>query len=144
MLGGFGKLNKFARMLTHQLVLSNSKSDIVSMNKKYFLFLISVVLIASSFALSSTVFAEEEGEEKRKPDEDKTNPLEHVDINIIKREDRTIETHSVNGIVYKVKIMPSSGPAYYFYDTDGDGSLETRSNHEISDTTVQQWKIFEW
>jgi len=114
------------------------------MNKKYFLFLISAVFVISSLALSSIVMAEEEGEEKRKPDEDKVNPLENVDINIIKRDDRTIETHSVNGIVYKVKVMPSSGPAYYLYDTDGDGSLETRSNRELSETTVQQWKIFEW
>ena len=114
------------------------------MNKKYVLFLISAVF-ASSFALGSTVFAEEEdGEKKRKPDEDKTNPLENVDINIIKRDNKTIETHSVNGIVYKVKVIPASGPAYYLYDTDGDGSLETRSNREFSETTVQQWKIFEW
>lgn len=114
------------------------------MNKKYVLFLISAVLITTSFALSSMVFAEEEGEPKRKPDEDKSNPLENVDINIIKRENKTLETHSVNGIVYKVKVIPSSGPAYYLYDTDGDGSLETRSNRELSETTVQQWKIFEW
>lgn len=115
------------------------------MNKKYVLSLISAVLITTSFALSNAVFAEEEeGEPKRKPDEDKTNPLENIDINIIKREDKTLETHSVNGIVYKVKVIPSSGPAYYLYDTDGDGSLETRSNRELSETTVQQWKIFEW
>ena len=115
------------------------------MSKKQLSLLISAVLMTSSFALSSHLFAEEEeGEEKRKPDEDKVNPLDNVDINIIKREDRTIETHSVNGIIYKVKITPSSGPAYYLYDTDGDGSLETRSNREISETTVQQWKIFQW
>ena len=118
------------------------------MNKKYFLFLISALLTASFFAISTTVFAQdsstEESEEKIKPDADKVNPLDHVDINIIKREDRTIETHSVNGIVYKVKVMPTNGPAYYLYDTDGDGSLETRSNRELSETTVQQWKIFEW
>ncbi|MCW8931157.1 MAG: DUF2782 domain-containing protein [Gammaproteobacteria bacterium] len=114
------------------------------MNKKHFLFLINVVLITSSLVLSSAVLAEEEGEEKRKPDDDKVNPLDNVDINIIKREDKTIETHSVNGIVYKVKVVPSSGPVYYLYDTDGDGSLETRSNRELSETTVQQWKIFEW
>ncbi len=114
------------------------------MSKKQLSLLISAVLMASSFALSSHIFAEEEGEEKRKPDEDKVNPLENVDINIIQREDRTIETHSINGIIYKVKVTPTSGPAYYLYDTDGDGSLETRSNREISETTVQQWKIFQW
>ena len=114
------------------------------MNKKYFLFLTSVVFIASFLSLSTMVFAEEDGEEKRKPDDDKVNPLENVDINIIKREDRTIETHSINGHVFKVKVIPAYGPAYYLYDTDGNGSLETRSNRELSETTVQQWKIFEW
>ncbi len=101
-------------------------------------------LLIGLLTLSSTSFAEEEGEQKRKPDDDKVNPLENVDINIIKRDHKTIETHSINGIVYKVKVKPDNAPAYYFYDTDGDGSLETRSDHEINNITVQQWKIFEW
>lgn len=113
------------------------------MNKKYFALLLHTALISSAIALTSTVLAQDD-EPKRKPDEDKVNPLENVDINIIKREDKVIETHSVNGIIYKVKVIPSSGPAYYLYDTDGDGSLETRSNRELSETTVQQWKIFQW
>ena len=113
------------------------------MNKKYFLLLISTLLI--TFSLASYAEADLESEEaKARPDDDKVNPLDQVDINIIKREDKTIETHSVNGIVYKVKVTPSSGPVYYLYDTDGNGSLETRSNREISETTVQQWKIFQW
>jgi len=131
MLGDFGKLDVFKRKIINEGV---------SMTKKYLLFLL---LITSFFVFSTIAFAEE-GEEKRKPDEDKVNPLDNVDINIIKREDKTIETHSVNGIVYKVKVTPAAGPAYYLYDTDGDGSLETRSNRELSETTVQQWKIFEW
>ena len=113
------------------------------MNKKYFLLLISTLLI--TFSLASYAEPDAESEDPvAKPDDDKVNPLDNVDINIIKREDKTIETHRVNGVVYKVKITPSSGPAYYLYDTDGNGSLETRSNREISNTTVQQWKIFQW
>ncbi len=114
------------------------------MNKKYASAVISTLLMALSLTFTARVIAQTEGEEKRKPDEDKVNPLENVDINIIKRDDRTIETYSVHGVVYKVKVIPSSGPVYYLYDTDGDGSLETRSNREISETTVQQWKIFQW
>ncbi len=113
------------------------------MSKKYFLLLINAAFIVSFFIFSSQSFADDD-EQKVKPDNDKVNPLDNVDINIIKREDKTIETHSVNGVVYKVKVTPTSGPAYYLYDTDGDGSLETRSNRELSETTVQQWKIFEW
>ena len=112
------------------------------MNKALFL-LLSFLLL--SFSMTTYAVTEDaEGQEKIKPDDDKVNPLENVDINIIKREDRTIETHSVNGIVYKVKITPSSGPAYYLYDTDGNGSLDMRSERELSKSTVQQWKIFEW
>ena len=114
------------------------------MNKKMASHTFSIILVALGLSLSTSIFAEEQGEEKRKPDEDKVNPLENVDINIIKRDDKTIETHSVNGVVYKVKVIPKNGPVYYLYDTDGDGSLETRSNREISETTVQQWKIFQW
>ncbi len=114
------------------------------MNKKMASHTFSIILVALGLSLSTSLFAEEQGEEKRKPDEDKVNPLENVDINIIKRDDKTIETHSVNGVVYKVKVIPKNGPVYYLYDTDGDGSLETRSNREISETTVQQWKIFQW
>ena len=110
------------------------------MHKKYFSILISA-LLTSTLALSTTALAEEV---KKKPDEDEVNPLDNVDINIIKREDKTIETHSVNGVVYKVKIMPKNAPPYYLYDTDGDGSLETHSNREIDETTVQTWKIFQW
>ncbi len=114
------------------------------MNKKMASHTFSIILVALGLSLSASLYAEEQGEEKRKPDEDKVNPLENVDINIIKRDDKTIETHSVNGVVYKVKVIPKNGPVYYLYDTDGDGSLETRSNREISETTVQQWKIFQW
>ena len=114
------------------------------MNKKMASHTFSIILVALGLSLSTSLFAEEQGEEKRKPDEDKVNPLENVDINIIKRDDRTIETHSINGVVYKVKVIPKNGPVYYLYDTDGDGSLETRSNRELSETTVQQWKIFQW
>ena len=111
--------------------------------KKTSLLFISIFLMAFSYS----VFAESNDttmEEKVKPDNDKVNPLENVDINIIKRDDKTIETHSVNGIVYKVKITPSKGPAYYFYDTDGNGSFDMRSDRELRKSTVQQWKIFEW
>ena len=116
------------------------------MNKKILSLLSCSLLSVFLLSLSNISFSQEteEGEEKVKPDNDKENPLDNVDINIIKRGNKTIESHSVNGIVYKVKVTPDNAPAYYFYDTDGDGRLETRSDHEINNITVQQWKIFEW
>jgi hypothetical protein len=116
-----------------------------SITKNDWLFYLYCFFLSLSLMVNTVVaVAEEPTEKKVKPDADKVNPLDNVDINIIKREDRTIETHSVNGIIYKVKVMPKNAPAYYLYDTDGDGSLETRSNRELSETTVQKWKIFEW
>jgi len=113
------------------------------MNKIFFVFLISALLI--TFSLPCFAQTEETtNEEKVKPDDDKVDPLENVDINIIKRDDKTIETHSVNGIVYKVKVTPDKGPAYYLYDTDGNGSFDRRSDRDIKKSTVQQWKIFQW
>jgi len=113
------------------------------MNKKIFSLLAYTLLACLLLSSSASLFAEED-EVKTKPDNDKVNPLDNVDIRIIKRADKTLKTYSVNGIVYKVKVMPKNAPPYYFYDTDGDGSFETRSAHEIDNITVQQWKIFEW
>jgi len=113
--------------------------------------LIMKILLSCTIGLQSSMLwaaneAQQDEDEivQSKPDNDKENPLDNVDINIIQRGNKTIETHSINGIVYKVKVKPKNAPAYYFYDTDGDGSLDTRSNREFSNTTVQQWKIFQW
>ncbi len=113
------------------------------MNKISFALLISALLITFSFPCFAEI-EEATNEEKVKPDDDKVNPLENVDINIIKRDDKTIETHSINGIAYKVKITPDKGPAYYLYDTDGNGSFDRISDRDIKKSTVQQWKIFQW
>ncbi len=111
--------------------------------------LTTLCLMSILLLVASPIWAEqsEDGsnpEQKTKPDNDKENPLDNVDINIIQREGKTIKTYSVNGIVYKVKVQPDHAPAYYLYDSNGDGTLDIRSNRELSETTVQQWKIFEW
>ena len=105
---------------------------------------ISTLLMLGILLFSANVFTQEEAEEPVKPDDDKENPLENVDINIIKRDDRVIEAHSINGRVFMVKVIPSKGVPYYLHDTDGDGSLETRSNRAMRETTVNQWKIYQW
>lgn len=102
------------------------------------------LLLAGLLLLSSNAFTQDEEEDPAKPDDDKENPLENVDINIIKRDDRVIEAHSINGKVFMVKVIPSKGVPYYLHDTDGDGSLETRSNRAMRETTVNQWKIYQW
>jgi hypothetical protein len=110
------------------------------MNKTH-LSILCTAILTLTLAFPSSLLAENS---EKKPDDDEVNPLENADINIITREDKTIEVHSVNGLVYKVKITPKNAPAYYLYDTDGDGIMDTHSTREIAETTVQQWKIFTW
>lgn len=107
---------------------------------------ITSLLLAGILLFSSNALTQDEAEAEVpvKPDDDKEDPLENVDINIIKRNDRVIEAHSINGRVFMVKIIPTKGVPYYLHDTDGDGSLETRSNRAMRETTVNTWKIHQW
>lgn len=54
------------------------------------------------------------------------------------------EEYSVNGRVWKVKVIPEFGPAYYLIDNDGDGLLETRLSDIYNDPVVPQWVLFTW
>ncbi len=54
------------------------------------------------------------------------------------------EEYSVNGRVWKVKVIPSIGPPYYLIDTDGDGLLETRLSDIYNEVVVPQWVLFSW
>lgn len=51
-----------------------------------------------------------------------------VQIRVYKRKDgATVHEYSVKGRVYMVRVQPSGGlPAYYLYDSDGDGTFERR------------------
>jgi len=65
------------------------------------------------------------------------------DIQIIQKDDRTIEEYRINGQLYMVKVTPTVGVPYYFIDTDGDGSLESQQ-HELSGHIVPNWILFKW
>lgn len=66
------------------------------------------------------------------------------DINIIQKEDRTIEEYRVNGQLYMIKVTPVRGYPYYLMDTDGDGSLETTQHELDSGLLVPNWILLEW
>lgn len=68
------------------------------------------------------------------------------EVNIIQREDKTIEEYRVNGRLYKIKVIPKVGPAYFLVDSDGDGSFETRRIHSPlePDIMIPQWVLFRW
>ncbi len=65
------------------------------------------------------------------------------EVNIIQKDDRTIEEYRANGQLYMIKVIPVVGPAYYYIDSDGDGSLET-ARHELSGHIVPNWILFKW
>lgn len=68
-----------------------------------------------------------------------------ADITITRRGEKTIHTYRVNGQIYKIKIIPDIGPAYYFIDPDGDGEMEEVSETDLDSLIkINQWKIFSW
>ncbi len=65
------------------------------------------------------------------------------EVRIIHKKDSVIEEYRINGRLRFVKITPSSGPAYYMVDTDGDGILETRSD-DLANPPINQWILLQW
>lgn len=66
-------------------------------------------------------------------------------VRIRSEEDRMIEEYAINGRVYMVKVTPSKGPPYYYFDEDGDGQLELHPGDEaMNPVRPAYWKIKEW
>ncbi|SFK12797.1 DUF2782 domain-containing protein [Methylophaga sulfidovorans] len=65
------------------------------------------------------------------------------DINIIQEDDRMVEEYRMNGQLYMIKVTPSVGKPYYLMDSDGDGSLETKS-FDLQSEVVPNWILLEW
>ncbi|MGR9100521.1 MAG: DUF2782 domain-containing protein [Gammaproteobacteria bacterium] len=66
------------------------------------------------------------------------------DITIIRRGEQTIQEYRVNGRLYKVKIIPDKGPAYYLIDMNGDGNMEVRQSDLQKGVKIPQWLLFSW
>lgn len=68
-----------------------------------------------------------------------------ADITITRRGEKTIHEYRINGKIYKIKIIPDIGPAYYFIDPDGDGEMEEVSESDLDKgIKINQWTIFSW
>ncbi|MBL4623429.1 MAG: DUF2782 domain-containing protein [Immundisolibacteraceae bacterium] len=63
---------------------------------------------------------------------------------IRKSGENTIEEYRVNGQLYKVKITPAVGPAYFMIDTDGDGVMDQRYDRLGDQVITPQWVLFKW
>ncbi|RLA25253.1 MAG: DUF2782 domain-containing protein [Gammaproteobacteria bacterium] len=68
-----------------------------------------------------------------------------ADITITRRGEKTIHEYRVNGKIYKIKVIPDIGPAYYYIDPDGDGEMEEVSESDLDKgIKINQWTIFSW
>jgi hypothetical protein len=65
------------------------------------------------------------------------------EVTIKQEGERTIEEHRIDGRLYMVKIQPKGAPAYYFFDTDGDGVVDMRGD-DPADFPLNQWMLLRW
>ncbi len=65
------------------------------------------------------------------------------EVTIVETDKGTVHKYSINGKVYMVKVVPTSGAPYYFIDSDGDGELDARAD-DITDASIHQWEILSW
>jgi hypothetical protein len=49
--------------------------------------------------------------------------LDEPQVTIKKRDGETVEEFRLNGRLYMIKVTPTSGPAYYLVDQQGNGSF---------------------
>ncbi len=65
------------------------------------------------------------------------------EVTIVESDKGKIYRYSINGKIYMVKVVPTSGAPYYFIDSNGDGQLDARAD-DIKEASVQQWEILSW
>ena len=87
---------------------------------------------------------DEEGDAPEMPMPIESGETMEPDITIIRRGKKTIHEYRANGKVYKVKIVPDIGPAYYLVDPDGDGNMEVRNSDLEKGIKVHQWELYSW
>jgi len=66
------------------------------------------------------------------------------EVTIRKSGPNTIEEYRINNRVYKVKVQPQVGPAYYLIDTDGDGLMDRRYGLNDPPVVAPQWVLKRW
>ena len=106
------------------------------------------IVCAVGILMTANVSAEDEKSIMEKPPVI-PEPLQSGDsiepeVNIIQKEDRTIQEYRINGELYMIKVTPTIGKPYYLMDTDGDGSLESRQFELDSGLLVPNWILLEW
>ena len=108
-------------------------------------------LLVTSLLSSGLVVAQADSADKSDPEAPPPIPPKvpgeefEPSVVITEREGQRIEEYSQNGRVYMVKITPVKGPAYYYFDEDGDGQLELReSDRKLNPVQPVYWKLKKW
>ena len=108
------------------------------------LLFIAILLIATSAGWAEDVAQPAEALAPPKlPPQVESGEILEPDVTIIETEKGQIQQYSVNGNVYMVRIVPTSGPPYYLLDLDGDGTLDVRRDRP-QDISIPQWVLFSW
>lgn len=88
--------------------------------------------------------------ERSQPEGDRPSPeaLEREEalepqVRIIEEEGARVEEYSIQGRLLYVRITPANGYPYYLFDTDGDGSLDRRTNN-LDNPPINQWILHRW
>jgi hypothetical protein len=102
------------------------------------------IVCAVAVFLSSNLYADKNlVEPPSLPEPLKDGESIEPEVNIIQKDDRTIEEYRRGGELYMVKVVPEVGKPYYLLDTDGDGVLETKQFNLQSDE-VPNWILLKW
>ncbi|MDX8411828.1 MAG: DUF2782 domain-containing protein [Mariprofundaceae bacterium] len=66
-----------------------------------------------------------------------------VELRVYRRDDGSlVEEHALHGRVYMIRVQPAGNlPAYYLYDSDGDGSFERRLPGDQKHISPPMWVI---
>ena len=75
--------------------------------------------------------------------EENTGQLPEPEVTIVHRKDQVVEEYRINGQLRYAKITPKRGPAYYMFDSDGDGLLDTQHN-DLDNPPINQWILLRW
>ncbi len=111
------------------------------------------ILTASLFAIAGFTFASTalaQSPARPKPPgvevvEEIPSPTDAKEIKVTTRKSGTdtIEEHRIGGRLYKQRIQPESGPAYYLIDEKGEGKF-IRSDGPDLKTSVPMWVLWTW
>ena len=105
---------------------------------------LSLLLLLSTAAADEAATTAPVPEPPKIPPQVESGEVLEPEVTILEDKRGTVHQYSVNGRVYMVKIVPSSGPAYYLLDTNGDGELDVRQDHHPGNIAIPQWVLFSW